>query len=392
MPMSRAPSSDRTSSLRYAVFVLTLVALVGATLPGSAQVEEPSTAAVELVLVGEIGHDVAFTQRVTSWFDPNRFLVTVRRIARLDPSAIFGSMRARTVRVWVLLRGATQARLYFACTSSSETEPVYLVRDLELESGLGEVGAENIAQVLHLSALALLQGNIGSGPGEMARHIGDASVAEPEPTLPSAEASAALAEPRVEPSLAAGEHKRALQVQPPPNRPWVVPKRALGSGVSLRGSEGVWHGPLAGLSIRTRNGLGTQLLAQGNVPSTHAMGPIRLEFYGLLLAFTAGYRRVLGQHLALEAILGPALDVVRYRPVQSLDSTLIAANGETDARPGFLVAMSAVLVRSSTEIAVGVRALIPFAPTHYVRVEHESRHVIGQAVPVVPSLTVAAGF
>jgi hypothetical protein len=169
MPAPHAPSSVWSSRLIRLTVALLAHALVCVTTPSWAQAPEPTRATVEVVLVGEVGRDPAFSRRVTSWFEPEQFRVTVRKVARLDASSILSPQRERAVHAWVLLHDPNHVRLYFACASGTQEEPAYLLRDLELESGLDEMGVENIAQVLHLSAVALLDGQAATRRDEVER-------------------------------------------------------------------------------------------------------------------------------------------------------------------------------------------------------------------------------
>lgn len=405
-----APSSDPKSRPGSRALVLIVAALLCVATPGRAEPPAPaSRSAIEVVLVGAIGEDPAFTRRVTSWFDPERYRVAVRRIPRLDPSSILSPRRDGAVYVWVLLWDPHHARLYFACASGSGSEqPIYLWRDLALPAGLDEVGAENIAQVLHLSTVALLEGQAGNQREEVERALREepTSAARAEP---SAEPSA---EPGVEPSAEPGVEPAAEPSTEPPTSPRRAPaersarrgagapERAprlgaelgLGYGASLRGDEGLWHGPRVSSALRGPSGWGLRAAAESALPTSRELGPLALEFYGALVTFTGSYRRALGRSVALEWSAGPGVEVVHYRPARSLEPTVTAGSGDTEARPGVVAGMSGVFRPSSPRIAVNAQGLVPLERTHYDVVTGEERRVIGRAAPVIPSLGVEARF
>ncbi len=354
-----------------------------------------------MVLVGSIGEDPAFTRRVTSWFDPERYRVAVRRIPRLDPSSILSPRRDGAVYVWVLLWDPHHARLYFACASGSRSEPpTYLWRDLALPAGLDEVGAENIAQVLHLSTVALLEGQAGNQREEVERALREeptaAARAEPsaEPsTGPSAEPSAKpSAEPPTSPRRAPAERSAQRGAGAPERAPRLGVELGLGYGASLRGDEGLWHGPRVSSALQGPSGWGLRAAVESALPTRRDLGPLALEFSGALVTFTGSYRRALGRSVALEWSAGPGVEVVHYRPTRSLEPTVTAGSGDTEARPGVVAGMSGVFRPSSPRIAVNAQGLVPLERTHYDVVTGEERRVIGRAAPVVPSLGVEARF
>ncbi len=373
--------------------MLIVAALLCVAAPGRAEPPDPaSRSAVEVVLVGAIGEDPAFTRRVTSWFDPERYRVAVRRIPRLDPSSILSPRRDGAVYVWVLLWDPHHARLYFACASGSGSEqPTYLWRDLALPAGLDEVGAENIAQVLHLSTVALLEGQAGNEREEVERALRE------EPT------AAERAEPRVDPSdepsieptsprRAPAERGARRGAGAPERQPRLGVDLGLGYGASLRSDEGIWHGPRVSSTLRGPSGWGLRAAAESALPTTRELGPLALEFYGALVTFTGSYRRALGRSVALEWSAGPGVEVVQYRPARSLEPTVTAGSGDTEVRPGVVAGMSGVFRPSSPRIAVSAQGLFPLERTHYDVVTGEERRVIGRAAPVVPSLGVEARF
>ncbi|MBN2195513.1 MAG: hypothetical protein JW751_22025 [Polyangiaceae bacterium] len=392
MPTPHAPSSVRERSPSIPVLLLLVAALVGVAAPGLAQApSESSESVVEVMLVGEIGRDPAFSRRVTSWFDAERYRVVVGQAARLDPSSILAPQQDRTVYVWVLLRDLRHARLYFAYASGSGGQTTYLWRDLELAAGLDEVGAENIAQVLYLSTVALLEGQAGNRREEVERMLreepaagsGAGSVVEPnaEPVTPPTT-------PRQPPTDQHEPHREKAQDR----EPGIGVELGLGYRASLRGDEGIWHGPMVEFGLRAASGWGLGAMVQSALPSSREMGPLTIDFYGALVALAGSYRRAVGPSVGLEWIGGLGVEVVQYRPARSLEPAVSAGTGDTEARPGVVGGMSGVFRRSSPRIVVSGQGLFPLERTHYDIVTGEARREIGRAAPVIPSLGVQARF
>jgi hypothetical protein len=101
---------------------------------------------------------------------------------RFDPDALLsqGEHDAR-VRVFVVLRGEHEARLYFRGPLGER----FLLRKLQLRSGLDEVGRELIAQVVETSTVALLHSGAGISRDEANASLTEerAEAAPPEPAV-----------------------------------------------------------------------------------------------------------------------------------------------------------------------------------------------------------------
>jgi hypothetical protein len=373
--MPRVRSSELTSRRSWRALALVVVALACVTKPCLA---ETPTQTVEVTLVGEIGSVPAFPERVTSWFDSDRFQVTVRVVARLDPRSILSEKRDRGVYVWVVLRRLDHARLYFASAAGAEGQTTYLIRDLELEGSLDEIGAENIAQVLNLSAVALLDGLAATRREDVERVLREEPDAKggAEPSMSAAHPMQDKSAPRT--NRAASRRRR------------IEAEFALGYGVSLRRDEGVWHGPRVGLAARLASGWGLGVLAQGWLPSKGDMGPIALGFYGGFARLSGSFRHMLARGAALEWIVGPGLEVVHYGPVRSLERGVTTGRGDTDARPSVFAGVSGVFRHDSPRIGVTVECRGALVRTRYDVVVGDSRRVIGRAAALVPLLGVEA--
>jgi hypothetical protein len=152
----------RLSGSRRAVFVAaTFLAVAPAhtsraeTLARSKLASESSAPErVEIALVGVLDQDPPLFERIRSLF-PNETAVVLRSAAELDAGAVLRPERADTLYLWIRLSSRARARVYLAAREDSAGAARYLFRDVDLESGLDEVGSETLAQVAHSAAEAL---------------------------------------------------------------------------------------------------------------------------------------------------------------------------------------------------------------------------------------------
>lgn len=109
---------------------------------------------VEIALVGALERDPPLFERIRSLF-PNTTAVVLRPAHELDAGAVLQPARVDTLYLWVRLSSGVRARVYLATREESERGARYLFRDVDLDSGLDEVGSETLAQVAHSAAEAL---------------------------------------------------------------------------------------------------------------------------------------------------------------------------------------------------------------------------------------------
>jgi len=383
MPTPRAPGSRPIRSPGRLALVVLVIALSCVT--GSGRAAPPSGPALQVVvltLVGDLGEEPTFGRRVTSWFDADRYRVVVRAVDHLDPAHVLSPQVDRAVYVWVVLREPRHARLYFATVTGEREAATYLWRDLELEAGLDELGAERIAQVVHLSTLALLEGEAANRREEIEQALVEEPAAQrATPPTPPVAASPVAASPR--PRAETGTRAPAST---PPAHSRTRGEFALGYGASLRSDEGVWHGPRAGAGMRSASGWGLRVQVQAGLPRTRELGPVELELVGGDLALAASFLGAVGHGRSLEGFAGPSLELVGYRPTASLDPTVATGQGATELRPAALAGVTGVLREASPRIAVGAQGMVSLLRTHYDLVTGSGRRVVARAAPVVPSL------
>jgi hypothetical protein len=241
---------------------------------GVAQSPDPSSPPrVEITLVGAVRSDLALEERIQSLFDPAA-RVEIRHQPRLVSSAVLDPADSDKVYLWIALKPEGRARVYVTIRDERGRAPRYLFRDVELESGLDEVGAETLAEIAHSSSLALWwrqqQMPRRRVVDELAHDV--EPVAVPEPPLPPG-MTRATANPR---ARVAAAHATG-------------PELAAGAtlGAQASGDEGWLFGPGAFLSLEHHWSL--RLLASYVVPHPFDAGPARVRLVGASTEARAGY-------------------------------------------------------------------------------------------------------
>jgi hypothetical protein len=372
---------------RLALALLVLVSTSSPARPALAQGESPRN--VEVVLVGQLAMDPVFAARVTSWFAGERLHVTVRKARWLEPRQVLAPTGDAAVHVWVTLNGNALARLYFASEHGPSGSPSYFLRELRLDNGLDEIGAEHVAEVLNLSTLALLEGQAQSAREELEQTLRAEPAAAPGP--PASAAPARAAEKPV--PLSAARRPSAADVgagagDRAPRRRWSA---RVGYAASYRADEGTWHGPCAAFELALWRKLGLRAEALGALPAERELTPLELRFYGVAFAVAPSVRHALAAGIDLQWFVGPGLEVVRYAPVRPVSSEYQAGEAATEARPALTAGVGALWGRGPV-LAVVAQATLPLTKTHYDVVRAQAREVIGRASPIVPTLGVEVGF
>jgi hypothetical protein len=339
----------------------------GADPTSSETAQAPLQVAVRLV--GSAASDPVLAERITSWFDPARFRVDVSEVRWLDARRVLSPEHGAIVYVWVTLR-ERNARLYFAKLVPSTSRATYLLRDLPLEAGLDEMGSEQIAQTIHFSTQALLEGQL-----ESPREVVEQSL-EAEPRAPS-------------PAPAPSPVERAPRDEPAVSRevpPTLTLAPGFGYGATWRGgAEGVGHGPRISLSLALSETWLFGARFSSTLPMTRSIGPVELELFAVSAALSAGAYYELAPDAALELFAGPGLELVRYAPAIDESAGLTEASAETELRPqlsgGLLVAFG-----RAPRWALIAEVAIALSDTHYDLVRTQGVEEIGRPWPVMPSL------
>jgi len=368
-----------------AAFVLALALLLERT-AGAQPAQQPAEALetndqarleVEVRLVAGAARDPAFAERIASWFDAQRFRVKVITVAWLDPQRVLTPQRGASVYVWVTMQ-ERRARLYFARVDRAQNRASYLLRDLPLQQGLDEIGAEQIAQAVHFSTVALLEGQLESPRAELEQSL-KAEESPPPPPPP----------PAVAPAPA-----------PATERPTTPPRRAtavelspgIGYGLTYRGeTEGVGHGPRASLKLAWSGTwlVGARLAA--TLPLERTVGPIALELSGGSVALTGGIRQRLGHDLGLELFAGPVVELLHYSSTPSSSSGLSPGGAENEARPQLMAGLAGTF-GSEPRLAILAEVIFALSDTHYDLVLDSGSAEIGRPSWVMPGLSFELQF
>jgi len=324
---------------------------------------------VHIALVGELTREAALSERFTSWFDATEYQVNVGEQPALATEQVLSPPADGAVYVWVTLRNAGEARLYFATADPGQT-PSYSLREVALETGLDEVGAERLSQIVHLSALALFEGRGEHERAQVERML-DAEPATsiapvPAPSAPPAPAPLAASSPPPAPPP-----PPPPPAPPPPERSSPRPERkrflefGIGYAVSPRSDEGLWHGPALHAGFHLESGAVFELEGQAFLPHDEDIGAVRLRFWGLALGAGAGWGTRWGKGWSASGALGPRIELVSYQPYVSLADEISLTDGETELRPE--VGITGRLGVSGTALGAGlfVRAAYALSRTHY---------------------------
>jgi hypothetical protein len=336
----------------------------------------PEAQRVEITLVGELNDDPAFPSRVSSWFDREKFELAMRTAPQLDAQRVLLPDRASIVFVWATFSSKNRVRLFFASRASAEaTETLYLLRELELEHGLDEIGAERVAQVLYLSTIALLEGQEHSGREEIERGLEQsAPPPEPAPHPPA-------------PRRGSPEREQNFGANPPsPAR--IEP--GVGYGVSYRAEEGLWHGPRATLEVLAPSGWGGRAELTSALPHTEAFGAVELEFLAAALTLAPVWRSS-GSHFSVGGFVGPSLEWVRYTPLPDSDADVTPGEAASTFRPA-ASAGALLSIGRGPRIGLVLEASVAFVRNEYKLETNTGRERVGRASWISPTAGLEVSF
>ena len=170
----------RISRFLHAFLALCLASLVTQVVFAAPSGESGSSrsddARALVVLVGEAAKSDKLTAVLSELLERERVALEFERKSRFRPSALLASSGGDS-RVWVFISSTKRvAKLYFRGPFGNR----FLLRKLELQNGLDEVGRELIAQVVETSILTLLRSEAGLSREQMKAGISDAERARRE--------------------------------------------------------------------------------------------------------------------------------------------------------------------------------------------------------------------
>lgn len=337
----------------------TLLALAACLLGSYASASEAELRQVHINLVGQVGRQPTLPERFTSWFDPTEYQISIERPDKLDTERILSPPPDGAVYVWVTVRNDAEARLYFASAQPNRA-PLYSLREVALDSGLDELGAERLSQIVHLSCLALFEGQGEHQRAEVEQMLDresppSASVESPPPAPPPEPPRKETPPPRYD---TANDEGRGDDVG-------FRLEGALGYGFSYRSDEGLWHGPRGGLSAWMGDRFLVHLGVQGFLPHDEDIAQVQLRFWGGSIDLGLGAFARWGNGFLVALSAGPGLDVVRYEPQSSLSEQVSIGTGELEVRPQVGLNLRWAVRGSALGAAVVVRAAYSLSRTHY---------------------------
>jgi hypothetical protein len=309
--------------------------------PAGAAATERTPPLVEIAIVGDVPSSGALGARIVSWFHGAEGHAHAKAEKSLDSSTVFAPSANPGVRVWVVPESASNVRLFFAVEEHPDQVPRYLVNDVALDTGLDELGMEQLAQVVYLSAMALWSGNVESSRSEVEAGLRQTPTAEPK--VSPAQATPVVARRRWSARL-------GLEA---------LGRGGVTDGIFLRGglSLGVFQ-------KSERSILGGQLHADLSLPDTVEKLGIELKFSSasFRLGVLSETRIAAKSWASFE--LGPGVDIVHYRAT-ALDSSLRATGGGLDVRPTIYGSICTRFSLGALSLEAGPLLVVELERVHY---------------------------
>lgn len=354
-------------SLALCVGALGSVALfgkvAGAQQPTVAVEPSERRATVRVHVVGALGRDLVLQQRIASWFDPAALQVKVQGVGWLDPRDILTPRAGALVQVWVTRRSDKLARLYFASAESGTVR--YLLRDLELERGLDEVAAEELAQTVHLSTLALLDGQL-----ETSRDVVEQALKADHVAAPLRAAA---------PATPAKTKRNGLK-----SAIWRL-SPALGYAVDFRGDEGIGHGPRLRLRADSSSGFGLWSRLQAALPHRTELAQLELELWGGSFLLAPSFRQPLATRWLLCGYAGASLELLHYSARARPGVAFYPGPASNELRPRAVLG-AFLAFGSSPRFGLVAELGLALARSRYESERAGERHVVAEASRVTPSV------
>lgn len=332
---------------------------------------------VQVVLVSVGGDDVHLDQRVRTLFDPTT-AVELRVQPSLSSVEVLEPARSDTVYVFVTLSVEGRALVYVATREANERAARYLLREVALESGLDEIGAETVAQVTHSSVMALwsraAETSQDAVAGELAR--------EQERSAPSPKA------PHEGPPPAA-----TARPAPPPTTPSdgaapLAPRFGATLAAHASGDEGflVSAGLFAGFMALERFGL--RLDGSYVLPSRFEVGPALVQVSGFGGEARASALFFRSRDLRLRLDAGGGVLWVRWEAQETLsaEGSTWSLESERETRGYVLAGLAAELpLGSLLDAALRAELRVLTTPVRYGVVAGGQRETQAE-VHVAPGL------
>ncbi|MBN2195181.1 MAG: hypothetical protein JW751_20355 [Polyangiaceae bacterium] len=363
-------------------------------LSASAGAEEPPLvpARVALVVVGHGDEDPMLGARIESLFGPAT-RVRLRAQPRLTAAEVLEPEPGDAVHVWIAVDSHGHARIYLATRQGEAGDARYLLREVTLESGLDEVGAETVAQIAHSSVMALWSRRSETSREAVAVELAREGPEAAPPPAPAAGARSEVATSGSEVATPRSEAPTIGSAPPPASSPrppvptteprtrssW-APALGVRGAAHHSGGEGFLFAPgvFVGLLLRDRWGL--RLAAEYSVPTSFQTPLARIHLEGgNVEARLTGRFAELGP-LGLRLEVGGGIRFVRW------DASEVAGTegvgdyaAESEHRGHGVVGLAVEIPCGSLRAGLGAELRVPTATTRYLVVNNGTGLVIAEA-------------
>jgi hypothetical protein len=287
----------------------------------------------------------------------------------------------------VSAEGQSVARLYFARRATEAGDAVYLVRTLTLDHGLDEIGAERVAQVVHLYSVALLEGQQTATRAEVEAHLDAAPMLSATSDAPGEQPPAPVAAPPSPPAPTPSPRQATPDPDAGARRSVLTIHGGVGYGVAHRFDEGVHHGPRATLQAGATIPVRARLAVQGLLPVHRDLDVVGLGLYGASGSLSAELEAPVTSGATLQGFVGLGLDWIRYEARRASElPALVTEEAQTEARPIAVLGASTVLGAGAPKVALVATVAVALDDTRYDVTVGDATRVVARGPRVSPTL------
>jgi hypothetical protein len=361
---------DRAGGFALLLFALLLPAGARADETAPPHVQGSAPPRVEVVLVRIAEEPIAFGARVKTLFDP-RTTVTLEAKPALSTLEVLEPREPGTVYVFVTRDEQGRALIYVATREQQGRAARYLLRTVELDAGLDEMGAETIAQVAHSSVMALWSQTAETSQEAVAGELNrEAKRQPPAPTSSPGRPP----RPRPRPTSPPAEKRES---------PGALSARAGARlAVHASGDEGLQVSPGAHARLLAFQTVELGLEASVLVPSRFEVPPVRVRLSGFGAEGRASgfvfHSDVV--RLRLDAGFGVLFVHWRAEEVSSTAGSGWSLSSERESRPYFAVGTAAELPLGSVlDAALRAELRVLTTPARYMVAVGERRETSAEA-------------
>ena len=330
--------------------------------PGARADSESSPRRVQVMLVGRGQEDPSLYGRIRSLFDPET-RVELGSVPSLDSSAVLDPARPDTVYLWIALRSDARARVYVATREESATSARYLFREVELPTGLDEVGAETLAQIAHSSATALWAREQQTPKGQVAAELAR-DAPRPSPAAPALPPPSPPAPPRSSRSVGPAGVGLGLAV-------------GASYGIHRSGVEGWLQEPGGFMELSYRSRLALRVGAGYLVPARFEATPARVHLKGASGEARIGWTTAAAGRPRARVEAGVGALFVRW--TASAEPPASAGRGPGDQRGYAVGSAGGELPLGPVWLGARLELRVPFRQTSYDVLIGEQRRTVGTA-------------